>query len=188
MIANPQSQKMTVEAYLEWEPHQELRYEFINGDIFAMTGGSIPHNDIAINLLAALRPHVRPKGCRINIADAKVKVTESIYRYPDVVVSCDQRDRIAINAIQYPKLIVEVLSPGTEALDRGKKFKEYRTLPSLEEYVLISSTEINVEIYRRGEGRLWLYTAYQAGDVITLESVGFEFAIALVYEDIPLDR
>ncbi|NES46352.1 Uma2 family endonuclease, partial [Moorena sp. SIO2C4] len=77
MIANPQSQKMTVEAYLEWEVHQELRYEFINGDILAMTGGSIPHNDIAINLLAALRPHVRPKGCRINIADAKVKVTES---------------------------------------------------------------------------------------------------------------
>ena len=187
MIAASQPQQMTVEAYLEWEPRQELRYEFVNGDIFAMTGGTLPHNDIAINLLTVLRPHVRRQGCRINIADAKVNITPSIYRYPDVVVSCDERDRTAINAIQHPKIIVEVLSAGTEAFDRGDKFKEYRTLPSLEEYILISSTQVNVEIYRRGEGRLWLYTAYQAGDVIKLESIGFEFAIAILYEDIPLE-
>lgn len=188
MIASPQPQKMTVEAYLEWEPRQELRYEFVGGEAFAMTGGTLPHNDIAINLLTALCPHVRKQGCRINIADAKVNVSSSIYRYPDLVVSCDDRDRTAVNAIQYPKLIVEVLSPGTEALDRGDKFREYRSLTSLEEYVLISSTEINVEIYRRGEGRLWLYTAYQSPDLIPLESVGFEFSINLLYEDILLNR
>lgn len=187
MIATPQLPQMTVEAYLEWEPQQELRHEFVSGEVFAMTGGTLPHNDIAINLLTALRPHVRAQGCRINIADAKVNVTPSIYRYPDLVVSCDDRDRTALNAIQYPKLIIEVLSPGTEALDRGDKFKEYRSLPSLEEYVLISSTQINVEIYRRGEGRLWLYTAYQPKDIIKLESVEFEFLIALLYEDVSLD-
>ncbi|NJR50657.1 MAG: Uma2 family endonuclease [Leptolyngbyaceae cyanobacterium CSU_1_3] len=84
--------------------------------------------------------------------------------------------------------MIEVLSPSTEALDRGDKFKEYRSLPSLEEYVLISSTEINVEIYRRGEGRLWLYTAYQSPDLIELESVGFEFSIDLLYEDVFLNE
>lgn len=188
MIANPQPQKMTVEAYLDWEPRQELRYEFVGGEVFAMTGGTLPHNDIAINLLTALRPHIRAQGCRINIADAKVHVSSSIYRYPDLVVSCDDRDKTAVNAIQYPKLIVEVLSPGTEALDRGDKFKEYRSLPSLQEYVLISSTEINVETYRRGKGRLWLYTAYQYPDVIELESIGFEFPIHLLYEDVLLDQ
>lgn len=130
---------------------------------------------------------MRAQGCRINIADAKVNVTSSIYRYPDLVVSCDARDKTAHSAIQYPKLIIEVLYPGTEVLDRGDKFKEYRSLPSLEEYVLISSTQINVEIYRRGEGRLWLYTAYQSDDVIKLESVGFEFPIALLYEDVSLE-
>lgn len=187
MIAIPQSPKMSVEAYLAWEPSQELRYEFVNGEVLAMTGGSLPHNDIAINLLIALRPHLRTHGCRINIADAKVNVTPSIYRYPDLVVSCDDRDKAALNAIRHPKLIIEVLSPGTEALDRGDKFKEYRNLPSLEEYVLISSTQINVEIYRRGEGRLWLYTAYQLGEIIKLESVGFEFPIQLLYEDVALD-
>ncbi|MGB7416744.1 MAG: Uma2 family endonuclease, partial [Thermosynechococcaceae cyanobacterium] len=80
---------MSIEAYLEWEPRQELRYEFVNGEVFAMTGGTLPHNDIAINLLTALRPHVRKQGCRINIADVKVNVTPTIYRYPDLVVSCD---------------------------------------------------------------------------------------------------
>ncbi|MEG3439647.1 Uma2 family endonuclease [Pannus brasiliensis CCIBt3594] len=183
---------MTVERYLEWEPRQEIRYEFVGGEVFAMTGGSLPHNDIAINLLVALRPPVRAGGCRVNMADAKVNVTPSIYRYPDLAVSCGGRDRIAVDAIRYPKLIVEVLSPGTEALarnalasrDRGDKFKEYRSLPTLEEYVVINSTRIEVEIYRRGEGRLWLYTAYGSGDSIELESIGFEFPITLLYEDI----
>lgn len=175
---------MTVETYLAWEPLQELRYEFVDGEVIAISGGTLPHNDIAVNLLVALRPQVRRKGCRINIADAKVNVTTTRYRYPDLVVSCDERDRTALNAIQHPKLIVEVLSEGTESRDRGDKLKEFRALPSLEEYVLISSTEVNVEIYRRGEGRMWLYTAYQAGESVKLESVDFEFPIALLYEGI----
>lgn len=187
MLAVPFSQNMTVEAYLDWEPRQELRYEFVNGSIFAMTGGSLPHNDIAINLLTALRPHIRTQGCRINMADAKVSITQQIYRYPDLAVSCDERDKTALDALRYPKLIVEVLSPGTETLDRRDKFKQYRSLPSLEEYVLISSTQIEVEIYRRGEGRLWLYTAYQAGDMLCLESIGFELSIELLYEEVLLE-
>lgn len=184
MVAIPSPQKMTVEAYLEWEPRQELRYEFVDGEVFAMAGGTIAHNDIAVNLLTAMRPHLRKQGCRINIADAKVPVTSSRYRYPDLVITCDERDKTALDAIQQPKLIVEVLSVGTEALDRGDKLKEYCRLPSLEEYVLISSTQVSVEIYRRAQGRFWLYTAYQANDSIELESVDFEFPIDLLYEDI----
>jgi len=184
MIAISSSHRMTVEAYLEWEPLQELRYEFVDGEVLAMTGGTLPHNDIAINLLMALRPQVRENGCRINIADAKVSVSPTRYRYPDLVVSCDQRDKTALDAIRYPKLVIEVLSAGTEAQDRGDKFREFRSLASLEEYVLISSTEVSVEIYRRGEGRMWLYTAYQDGEVIRLESVDFECSIGLLYEGI----
>jgi len=137
-------------------------------------------------LLTALRPRVRDQGCRINIADVKVQVTPSTYRYPDLVVSCDDRDQTAVQAIQFPKLIVEVLSAGTEARDRGKKLQEYRTLPSLEEYALISSTQVNVEIYRRGEGRLWLYTAYQVDDTVPLASLGLELPIAQLYEGVLL--
>lgn len=184
MIAISSPHRMTVEAYLEWEPRQELRYEFVDGEVLAMTGGTLSHNDIAINLLTALRPQVRNNGCRINIADAKVSVSPTRYRYPDLVVSCDERDKVALDAIRHPKLVIEVLSAGTEVQDRGDKFKEFRSLASLEEYVLISSTEISVEIYRRGEGRMWLYTAYQDGELIKLESVDFEFSIGLLYEGI----
>lgn len=187
MIATPQPQPLTVDDYLAWEPCQECRHEFVNGSVFAMTGGTLAHNDIAINLLTALRPSVRARGCRINIADAKVNVSPTIYRYPDLVVSCDERDKTAVTAIQYPTLIVEVFSPGTEVLDRGEKFREYRTLPSLKEYVLVSSTDVNVEVYRRGEGRLWLYTAYQAKDALNLDSVGVEFSLALLYDNVLLE-
>lgn len=186
MIATPQPHKMTVEAYLEWEPRQEQRHEYINGEVLAMTGGTIPHNDIALNLYTALRPHLRTRGCRVNVADVKVQVTSTLYRYPDLVISCDERDKTALQSVQYPKLIVEVLSPGTAAQDRGDKFEEYRTIDTLQEYVLVDSTKVRVECYRRGEGRMWLYYPYTQGETITLGSIDFSCPIALLYEDVQL--
>lgn len=188
MIATPHPQRMSAEEYLEWETLQNIRHEYLNGEVFAMTGGTIPHNDIALNLYTALRPHLRPKGCRINVADVKVQVTPTIYFYPDLVVSCDPRDKTAIKLIQYPTLIVEVLSPSTAADDRGNKFAQYRNLTTLQEYVLIDSERISVECYRRGEGRLWLYTPYTAPDTLTLESIGFTTAVDLLYEDVQLNQ
>lgn len=185
MIATLQPQPMTIAEYLEWEPLQELRYEYVNGAVIAMTGGTIPHNDIALNLYRALYPHVRSNGCRINVADVKVEVSSnSPYHYPDVVVTCDPRDITARKLIRHPKLIVEVLSPGTEAKDRGEKFAHYRSSPTLQEYVLIESEKVSVECYRRGEGRLWLYTPYTAGDILTLESINFSCSIEQLYEDV----
>jgi Uma2 family endonuclease len=186
MIATPQqSPKMSFEDYLEWESQQEIRYEYVKGEVFAMTGGTIPHNDIALNLYTALRPHLRSRGCRVNVSDVKVQVSpKSIYYYPDVIVSCDPEDLNARKFIQNPKLIVEVLSPGTSAKDRGKKFTYYLTIASLQEYILIDSETISVERYSRGEGRMWLYYPYQAGDTITLSSIEFEFPIELLYEGV----
>ena len=185
MIAQPQSQSMSVTDYLEWEPQQELRYEFVWGELQAMTGGTIPHNLIALNLYSAIRERVKKQGCRTFVNDVKVQVNEAgLYRYPDVIVSCDKRDRANLKLIQFPKLIVEVLSPGTEALDRGDKFAEYRSLSSLQEYVLISADKIGVECYRRRDGGFWLYQSYSEGDEIALESIEFKGAIALLYDDV----
>ncbi len=182
MIATPQPSQMSVEAYLDWEPQQEIRYEYVNGEIYAMTGGTIPHNDIAINLLSTLLPQVRAQGCRINMADVKLQIDASgLYYYPDLIVSCDPRDLNARKFIQYPKLIVEVLSPGTADKDRGDKFRDYQRIPTLQEYLLISSEKISAECYRRGEGRMWLYYPYAAGDEITLESLGYRIAIEQLY-------
>lgn len=186
MMANsPQPQKMTIEEYLLWELDQDLRYEYINGEVFAMTGGTIPHNDIALNLYTALRPHLRPRGCRVNVSDVKVRVTsKSPYFYPDLIVSCDHQDLNAHKFIQNPKLIVEVLSPSTTSKDRGEKFRYYLGMPTLQEYLLIDSEKISVERYCRGEGRMWLYYPYTTGDIITLSSIEFELPIELLYEGV----
>jgi Uma2 family endonuclease len=198
MIAQPQySQKMTAEEYLEWEATQELRHEYIDGEIVAMTGGSIPHNDIALNFYTALRPHVRQRGCRVNVSDAKVQANKnSRYFYPDVVISCNPDDLRAREFIQHPKVIVEVLSPSTANYDspsetlceRTKKLKYYRQIPSLQQYVLVDSEEIAVEVFQRGEGKLWLYYEYEAGEVISLASIEFECAIELLYEGVSFEQ
>jgi Uma2 family endonuclease len=188
MISGAQSPKMTAAQYLEWEPQQELRYEYINGEIVAMTGGTIPHNDIAINLLTILLPHVRASGCRINMADVKLCVNESgLYYYPDLMVSCHPQDLHARKFIQFPKLIVEVLSPGTADKDRTDKFTDYQSITTLQEYLLISSEKISVECYRRGEGRMWLYYPYTNGDSISLESLGISLEIEQLYIGINFD-
>jgi Uma2 family endonuclease len=186
MIAIPEHpQKMTIEEYLEWELQQDLRYEYVNGEVFAMTGGTIPHNDIALNLYTALRPHLRSRGCRVNVSDVKVQVNpKSVYYYPDVIVSCDPQDLNARKFIQSPKLIAEVLSPGTSAKDRGEKFTYYLTIPTLQEYIMIDSEKIYVERYSRGEGRMWRYYPYMAGDIVTLSSIEFDCPIELLYEGV----
>ncbi|MEG3865632.1 MULTISPECIES: Uma2 family endonuclease [unclassified Microcoleus] len=190
MIANrEQDQKMTAAEYLVWEAKQELRHEYIDGEIVAMTGGSLPHNDIALNLYRALYPHLRERGCRVNVSDAKVQARKnSRYFYPDLVVSCDPDDLKSREFIQKPKVIVEVLSPGTANYDRTKKLKYYRQIPSLQEYVLVDSEEIVVEVYRRGEGKMWLYYEYEAGEAIALESIEFECAIELLYEGVSFEQ
>jgi Uma2 family endonuclease len=189
MIAIPQQpQKMTIEEYFAWELNQDIRYEYINGEVFAMTGGTIPHNDLALNLYRNLYPHLRPRGCRVNVSDVKVQVTpKSPYFYPDLIVSCHPDDLNARKFIQNPTLIVEVLSPSTSNKDREEKFRYYLTMPSLQEYILIDSEKIYVERYCRGEGRMWLYYPYTTGDIITLSSVEFELPIELLYENVGLE-
>jgi Uma2 family endonuclease len=188
MISSAPLPPMTAEEYLDWEPQQELRYEYINGEIIAMTGGTVPHNDIAINLLTTLLPQVRANGCRINMADVKLCVNQSgLYYYPDLMVSCHPQDINARKFIQFPKLIVEVLSPGTADKDRTDKFTDYQSISTLQEYLLISSEKISVECYRRGEGRMWLYYPYTHGDTIDLESLGMRVAIEQLYTGINFD-
>jgi Uma2 family endonuclease len=188
MIATFHPAPMSVEEYLAWEPQQETRYEYVHGEVLAMTGGTVPHNDIAINLLTILLPQIRAQGCRLNMADVKLQIDASgLYYYPDLIVSCDPRDLNARKFIQFPKLIVEVLSPGTADKDRGNKFRDYQTIPTLQDYLLIDSEKISAECYRRGEGRMWLYYPYAAGDTIALESIGISLAIEQLYADIDFE-
>ena len=186
MIANREDyQKMTAEEYLEWEAKQELRHEYIDGEILAMTGGTIPHTKIYLNFYRSLYPHLRQRGCEAYVSDVKVQANKnSRYFYPDLVVTCHPDDLKARNFIQHPKVIIEVLSPGTASYDRGDKLKYYRQIPTLQEYVLVDSESISVEVYHRGEGKMWYYYEYTAPEVIALESIEFECSIELLYEGV----
>jgi len=190
MIAEAQyPQKMTPEEYLAWEDQQEFRHEYIDGEILAMTGGTLPHNDIALNFYSSLHPHLRSRGCRVNVFDVKVQDNQnSRYFYPNLVISCDPEDLQSRRFINHPKVIIEVLSPSTASYNRGNKFKYYRQIPSLQEYVLVDTEEIAIEVYGRGEAKMWRYYEYGAGDAIALTSIEFECPIELLYEGVTFDN
>ncbi len=193
MVAQSVPQQMTPQDYLDWEAQQPIKYEYINGHVVGMTGGTIPHNDLALNLAVALKQHLRGKSCKVQIADAKVGVSEQgPFFYPDVMVSCDPRDQRARQVIYHPCLIIEVLSPSTEAFDRGQKFRHYRRIDALKEYVLIDSEQVAVECYRLNDQGIWEFAAYppdettpdQATQEIHLTSIDLYCSLELIYENV----
>ncbi|ANV84830.1 hypothetical protein AWQ21_10840 [Picosynechococcus sp. PCC 7003] len=188
MIATPKfPEKMTAAEYLQWEERQELRYEYINGEIIARAGGTLPHNDIALNFYSLLRPHLKKRGCRVNVSDVKVQgKANRRYFYPDLVVSCHPEDLKARKWIQYPKVIVEVLSPSTSNYDSKEKLKYYRQIPSLEEYILLDSEHIYVDLYQRQTGEMWGYRDFGVDDTLVIPSLNFECAVADIYVDVTL--
>jgi Uma2 family endonuclease len=187
---------MSPAEYIEWESQQQIRHEYTNGEIFAMTGGSIAHNAVAGNVYRAIGNHLEAleSPCRVFVSDVKAQMTEDgPFYYPDVMVTCDERDRNVVYTLRHPGLIIEVLSPCTEAFDRGSKFADYRRIDALQEYVLFDSRKIAVEHYRRESERTWKLVLYTAEDTMRLESVGCELAIArcyrgVIFEDAPSEQ
>ncbi|NEO31685.1 MAG: Uma2 family endonuclease [Symploca sp. SIO3C6] len=185
MVATPQPQYFSPEEYLEWEEKQQLKYEYIDGEVFAMTGGTIAHGTIALNLASTLKNHLRGSSCRAFIFDVKVGISQKgPFHYPDIMVSCDQRDQDALKIIYHPCLIAEVLSPSTEGFDRGRKFANYRRIETLQEYLLIDTQQMNVECFRRIPQDKWELTAYTEEEEIQLTSINLKFLISLLYEDV----
>jgi Uma2 family endonuclease len=197
MLADIHPQRLAPTEYLDWEAQQSVKYEYINGEVYAMTGGTLPHNSIAVNLVSALKTHLRGKGCKVFMADAKVEISDQgPYFYPDLVVSCHPQDQKARKVIQYPTLIIEVLSPSTAGFDRGHKFKFYRRLKTLQEYILVDAETLSVECYRRNQQGKWELTAYPPDTDLPTEqetevefsSLNFRCPLALIYEDIELSE
>jgi Uma2 family endonuclease len=177
--------RFTPAEYLEWEEQQQFRHEYINGEVYAMTGGTVNHSEIAMNFGTILRNHLEDSGCRVLGSDAKVNIQASDdYVYPDLSVTCDPRDRNATKFISHPCLIIEVLSPSTEAYDRGNKFNLYRRADSLQEYILVSTAEIAIDIYRKNDRGRWEIINYRPGDPIELESINLTLPIERVFKGI----
>lgn len=210
MIALPDKNYLSPQDFLAWEVTQPDRYEYIDGHAYAMAGGTLPHNIITGNLFVALRRFLRGTSCRVFMADVRVYVAEQgPYFYPDLVVSCDPRDLNATQALRHPCLIIEVLSPGTQSFDKNEKFRHYRRLASLKEYVLIHSDRPALDHYYRRQRNLWEFTSHSpeesdldgsdlamprlASGKLTppldtlsfeLQSLQFSDTLAMIYEDI----
>lgn len=171
----------TVEDYLAGEECSDVKHEYVAGHVYAMVGVSEPHNLITGNLHALLHAHLRGTNCRVFFADMKVRTQDAFY-YPDVAVSCDQRD----TEVYYkttPRLIIEVLSPSTHRYDTQEKRVAYQALASLQEYVLVAQEQAQIHIYRRGpEG--WHLEICTAEDRLRLNSVELDVPVAAVYENV----
>ena len=171
--------------YLEGEKHSEIKHEYIAGHVYAMVGTSVAHNRITVNLASALNVHLRGSPCRVFMADLKVRVEKAdVFYYPDIVVSCQNADiQPSAHYIAYPTLIIEVLSPSTERLDREEKLHNYQTLESLQEYLLVAQEKMEVQAYRRTPSG-WEAETYSQGDQLKLSAVGLELPIESIYLEV----
>jgi Uma2 family endonuclease len=171
--------------YLAYEAQSPVRHEYIAGEIFAMTGASIRHNVIAGNLFAELRTHLKGTPCRALIEGVKLRLRkEQSYFYPDVMVTCEDRLQELDSQqqiVEAPLVVIEILSPTTEATDRREKLRAYRTLPSLKEYLLVSQEQAQVEIYRRRGDIGWDIITYEPGDTVEIASLEIKLGMAEIY-------
>ncbi len=180
--------QITPEEYFAWEEKQLEKHELINGQVYAMSGGSVNHSRIAIRFATMVDTHLDPSSCITGNSDLRINIVgTNNYTYPDVSVTCDDRDKTTTQYITYPCLIVEVLSPSTESYDRSGKFRLYRKNPHLQDYLLVSSTSIEMDLYHKNEAGEWLIINYQEGDTVELKSINLSFPIEQVYRGLELN-
>jgi Uma2 family endonuclease len=173
MSAVPERSIMSLEEYLALDRDSfETRYEYIDGHVYMLAGGTANHSIISANIIREL-------------GSLCVRISETRYVYPDASVSCNAQDRGQVDTLQYPRLVVEVLSPSTEGRDRGRKFGYYRACPTIQEYVLVDTQRQAVDVYRR-RGNLWVLYSFGPDDSVELESLSVHFSMSVLYEDVVL--
>jgi Uma2 family endonuclease len=183
-----EKRKFTPDEFLAWELNQIERHDFVDGEVYAMSGAGEAHVTVTGNVWAALRDRVRSSGCRAFFTDMKLKVEATgNFFYPDVFVTCGEADRADPLVKREPTLIVEVLSKSTAAYDRGDKFANYRQIPSLKEYALIDPDRRIADVFRLGQDGLWVLhplTLQNATDTLNFASVNIALTAAEVFADV----
>jgi Uma2 family endonuclease len=182
---------ITPEEYLEFERNAEYKNEYVNGEIFAMTGASRKHNLINTNLISLLSTQLRDKPCEVYPGEMRVKAPAArSYVYPDVVVACGEPkfEDVFFDTLLNPTLVVEVLSKSTESYNRLAKSAYYRTIESLVEYLLVAQEEYRVEQYvKQVDGRWLLSDVRSLESVIELKSIGCSVALRHLYNKVSID-
>ncbi len=184
----PAQQKMTLVEFLAWEDQQPERHEFYNGEVFAMVGGRRIHERVIGNLAYRLRGHLEGSAWQVFAAGMKLQLADDTVLYPDVMVTCDRADLRADLALRAPTLVIEVLSPSTQAYDRSKKFALYRQLASLKEYILIDPETLRIEGFRREPDDRWVLVDMSQDAVMDCASVGCAVPLVQVFDGINPDE
>ncbi len=184
--------RLTAEEYLEFERGSEIKHEFYNGRIYAMAGAKRRHNLIALNIGSEIRTHLKGRNCEAYPSDMRIYIPRfGLYTYPDVSVVCGKPEfqDAVLDTLLNPVLLIEILSDSTESYDRGKKFQHYRSIESLQEYVLVSQNEARIEKYiRQGDGFWVLSEAVGVVSSIMFESIDCPISLAEVYDKIDFEE
>ncbi len=184
--------KYTAEEYLELEEASLEKNEFYKGEIFAMAGASIPHNEIVANTLVDIGSYLKDKKCRIYPSDLRIhSIANSLYTYPDISIICNEIETIGKrkNTVTNPTVLIEVLSKTTQDYDRGAKFKLYRDIESLKEYILISSLETLVEKYDKQADGSWVLHEYKSEtDTFTITSIDLLITVKDLYRNVDFEN
>lgn len=181
------SKGMSAAEYFVWADTQLERYDFYNGDVFAMSGGTDAHNTIALNVASALKSHLSGTPCRVFINDVRLEVAKNThYTYPDVFVTCDERDRAPEAKLtkHHPTFICEVLSPSTAAYDLGEKFEHYRQSESLREVLFIDPERRSPQLYCRNAAQRWEIVPVDPAVGVPLESVNMTVRFDTLFENV----
>lgn len=179
-------QKISIEEYLEMENAALEKHEYYRGEIFAMSGAKVPHNIVARNLFGALIQKLKGKRCQPFGSDMRIHIeANTLFTYPDISIVCG--DIITLNNDDYnvlnPSVLIEVLSPSTKNYDRGEKFKLYRDIPTLKEYILIDSLSVSIEVFRLNQNNHWELEEYNnAADELNIQTVQTALPLAEIYE------
>lgn len=184
--------KYSIEEYLEMEKDATEKHEYYKGEIFAMSGAKLPHNQICGNIYFSLRNKLKGGVCMPYNSDTRIHIDKNtLFTYPDISVVCGGANTLNNDNqnVLNPSIIFEVLSPSTRNYDRGEKFSLYREIPSLNEYVLVDSESIFIEAYRRNENNHWVLTEYKnINDTLLLNSVEISLALVDIYEGVAIGQ
>jgi Uma2 family endonuclease len=182
---------LSVAEYLAGEKDGAVRHEYVDGQVYAMAGASARHNRIALNIAGRLNDHLTGDECEAFMADMKIRVAPDLFYYPDVVVTCDPPGGDAYFRTE-PRLIIEVLSPTTERIDRHEKLAAYKTCESVQEYALVSQQGMMIELHRRihdNEGKEWQTRIFTEADgQCAFESIGLTLNLADIYRNVRFDE
>ena len=177
---------LSVDDYLLWETEQPLRHDYVRGEVFAMTGGTLRHNQATVAATVTWKTHLKGTPCKVFSGDVKVAVQETgHWFYPDVVVTCSAQDLADMNATQVraPVLVLEVLSPSTAAYDRGDKFLSLQKLASLQEYALLDAGVARLEVFRRNVAGRFEHFVFEGADTVAeLVSIAWQGSVSTLLD------